>query len=325
MINRTLTIGNLAVRFYLPENLKRVFDQAATLSKTCNIGNAELFYKIKFIQFDKNTIINKKKNSRAEEIIRNYLKNPFIKSLDKKKNADLKNALLFFAQSPLLAQIIESNVERLNRDFILYGINGRILILIDTLKKEGLVCFCYCKNFGCWINKTQSVASCIYFVLITLASMARSFILHASALKTNGKGCLFIGDSGKGKTTLSKIVLRNVKSARIISDDKPLIVYKNGEFYATRVAYAEKRIGTGKVIQMMRVDKIFFIKKGKEPNLRDVDRYKVLNVILSKHLRSNFWFQGNTKELPSLLLKFLDKFPPKELRFPKDKRFIELL
>ena len=323
MINKTLTIGNLAVRFYLPDILKWKFEQAAPLFKTCNIGNAELFYKIKFIRFDKNIFIIRNKNSRAEEIIKNYLKNPFLKSLSKRENETLKDVLLFFAQSPLLAQIIESNGERLNRDFILYGVNSRILILIDTLKREGLVC--YYKKFRYWINKAPSVAFCIYFILISLASMTKSFILHSSALKIDGKGSLFIGDSGEGKTTLSKIVLRNVKSARIISDDKPLIVYKNGEFYALRLPYAEKRIGTGKVIQKMKVDKIFFIKKGKEPNLRTVDRYKVLRVIMSKHLQNNFWFQGNMNELPSLLLKFLNKFPPKELIFRKDKSFIELL
>ena len=56
--------------------------------------------------------------------------------------------------------------------------------------------------------------------------------LHASAVELNGKAYLFSGPSGTGKSTHTRLWKMLVPDARIFNDDKPILRYLDGCWYA---------------------------------------------------------------------------------------------
>ena len=52
--------------------------------------------------------------------------------------------------------------------------------------------------------------------------------LHASVVSVDGKGYLFMGKSGTGKSTHSALWLENIHGAELLNDDNPVIRYING-------------------------------------------------------------------------------------------------
>lgn len=56
-------------------------------------------------------------------------------------------------------------------------------------------------------------------------SIVMSFSLHASWVKINGCAFLLVGDSGMGKTTLSKFMVEKFKGSTVVADDKVLLLH----------------------------------------------------------------------------------------------------
>lgn len=48
-------------------------------------------------------------------------------------------------------------------------------------------------------------------------------LIHASAIEFNGKAYLFLGESGTGKSTHARLWQENIKGARLLNDDSPII------------------------------------------------------------------------------------------------------
>ncbi len=57
-------------------------------------------------------------------------------------------------------------------------------------------------------------------------------LLHCSVLDYDGNGYAFLGKSGTGKSTHTRLWLQNLAPTRVINGDKPIIEYKDGEFIA---------------------------------------------------------------------------------------------
>ena len=56
--------------------------------------------------------------------------------------------------------------------------------------------------------------------------------LHASSIVYNNKVVLFLGESGTGKSTHSRLWLQNIKGAELFNDDSPILRVENGEIIA---------------------------------------------------------------------------------------------
>ena len=47
--------------------------------------------------------------------------------------------------------------------------------------------------------------------------------MHASVIENGGKGYLFLAKSGTGKSTHSKMWLRNIPDSHLLNDDNPIV------------------------------------------------------------------------------------------------------
>lgn len=58
-------------------------------------------------------------------------------------------------------------------------------------------------------------------------SVHKTMQVHASAIEKNGKALLFLGPSGTGKSTHSRLWLQHISGASLLNDDEPVIRFLN--------------------------------------------------------------------------------------------------
>jgi len=164
-------------------------------------------------------------------------------------------------------------------------------------------------------------------IIISVISFVRSsFILHAAALKFKGKGYLFIGESEAGKTTVSRIVLKNLKTAKIVSDDQILIGFEKNGFYAYRLPYRNKFIAINRTINRIKINRIFFLNKAKKNRLKRKDGMSAMFEVVSRHYKGESWVPWNfIHDFPVLVFKLFKYCIPEKLYFKKDKGFIDII
>lgn len=55
--------------------------------------------------------------------------------------------------------------------------------------------------------------------------------VHSSCIVANGGGVLFLGESGTGKSTHTRLWRENIEGATLLNDDSPLVRVEDGEVY----------------------------------------------------------------------------------------------
>lgn len=73
---------------------------------------------------------------------------------------------------------------------------------------------------------------CLYRSLCLQLPSFNRMLLHASILEFNGNAYAFLGRSGAGKSTHTRLWMKNVKNCRIINGDKPILQETDNGFVA---------------------------------------------------------------------------------------------
>ena len=69
-------------------------------------------------------------------------------------------------------------------------------------------------------------------LLYTFASAGRdTLLLHASAVECDGRAYLFLGKSGTGKSTHSRLWIEHIPGTRLLNDDNPVLRVIDGKAY----------------------------------------------------------------------------------------------
>ena len=67
-------------------------------------------------------------------------------------------------------------------------------------------------------------------LLYTLASAPHdTLLMHASVVQNGGKGYLFLGKSGTGKSTHSRLWLEHIPGSTLLNDDNPVVRIRDGQ------------------------------------------------------------------------------------------------
>ena len=110
-------------------------------------------------------------------------------------------------------------------------------------------------------------------------------ILHSACVSLGGKGYLFSGVSGAGKSTISELWQQD-KDAEVLTDERVLIRELNGDLWAFGTPWhgtseIHKNIGAP-------IEKIFFIKHGKENKATPISRTDAANRLMVRCFPT-FW------------------------------------
>ena len=138
------------------------------------------------------------------------------------------------------------------------------------------------------ITHSSSVVSFFTMLLYTFKSVERgSFILHSSVIVLNEKAYSFFGDSGVGKSTLSKNWQKAFPDSFLLNDDNPIITIDGDNAVVSGSPWS------GKVDcyknKTYPIQAFFSLKKSKSSNkLFHLSKYDAIREILPSCCRSPF-------------------------------------
>ncbi len=73
---------------------------------------------------------------------------------------------------------------------------------------------------------------CLYRSICTQLPVHNRMLMHCSVLDYDGAGYAFLGRSGTGKSTHTKLWLKHLSPTKVVNGDKPILEYRDGEFIA---------------------------------------------------------------------------------------------
>ncbi|MDP3879111.1 MAG: hypothetical protein Q8Q07_02235 [Dehalococcoidales bacterium] len=152
-------------------------------------------------------------------------------------------------------------------------------------------------------------------------SRGNGILVHACGVECRGRGLLFLGTSGAGKTTLSRL-WDGESGITIFSDDR-IIVRDMGDSYQM---YGTPWHGDAEIASPLSVplESIFFLVHDQKNRLTPVQPVDAASRILVRSFPT-FWDAGGMDYTLGLCERLSSKVPCFELGFLPDKRVIDLL
>jgi hypothetical protein len=140
--------------------------------------------------------------------------------------------------------------------------------------------------------------------------------MHSAALVKNRKGYLFLGDSGAGKSSLSKMS----DGAVVLSDDSPILTKRNGDYQVFSSPFHQmdpsKGLSSEPMGRSARVEGLYFLFKDERLYLDDVSRKEAVSMILKRHILFFPYLSGRAKSaLFDLILELCHRIPIHNLHF----------
>ena len=154
-------------------------------------------------------------------------------------------------------------------------------------------------------------------ILYYLTAMRGDIMIHASGINHSGKGFLFSGISGKGKSTMAGIW--NRKGALVIHDDR-LIVKKAGNGF--RIFNTPVYIG--EIPQESALDKIFIIEHGTKNEILPLTGASAISLVLANCIQHN-WSPQIVSGLLASVSDLCSTVPVARLFFKPDTSVADLI
>lgn len=178
------------------------------------------------------------------------------------------------------------------------------------------------REWDLWIEGKESSSDPLEYpldglILYYLTVISGDIMIHASGINISGRGYLFSGVSGKGKTTIAKIW--DSVGARIIHDDRLIIKNTGGSYrmFNTPVYDDDEPLDS-------QLDRIFIIEHGVRNNIIPVRGASAVTQVIANCIQHN-WD-------PELIARFLgsvsimcSSLPVSRLAFTPDRRCIDYI
>lgn len=103
----------------------------------------------------------------------------------------------------------------------------------------------------------------IMLSFIYSSSFFHTVLIHASSISINNAGCAFIGPSGIGKSTHSRLWLQYIKGSKLLNDDQPVLRLMNdGSVYVYGSPWSGKTSCYKN--EGVRLNTLFFLRQAQE-------------------------------------------------------------
>ncbi len=146
-------------------------------------------------------------------------------------------------------------------------------------------------------------------------------ILHSACIALEGKGILFSGVSGSGKSTISEIWQKD-KEAAILTDERVIIRERGGDLWAFGTPWhgtAEVHKNTGAPIE-----KIFFIKHGEKNRAVPISKAEAANRLMVRCFPT-FWNQNGMQYVLNFCTQIATEIKCYDLEFVNNLSVIECI
>ncbi len=146
---------------------------------------------------------------------------------------------------------------------------------------------------------------CLYRSLCLRLPDFDRFLLHASIVEKDGVAYAFLGKSGAGKSTHSRLWLKYIDGARILNGDKPIIFYDGKEFIAYGTPWNGKE-GMG-YNGSAKLKALCFIEQAKENKIERLTTSEVATRVFTQLLLPSD--EKNAAKTLELVDKFITNIP----------------
>lgn len=106
---------------------------------------------------------------------------------------------------------------------------------------------------------------CLYRSICTQIPVMNRMLLHASILSYEGVAYAFLGKSGTGKSTHTRLWMQYLPNIEVVNGDKPILEYSEGEFVAFGTPWRGKENWGGKGSAPLRG--LCFLEQAKENSI----------------------------------------------------------
>ena len=146
-------------------------------------------------------------------------------------------------------------------------------------------------------------------------------ILHSACLSLRGKGYLFAGVSGAGKSTISEIWQKDIE-ADVLTDERVIIREKDGDLWA----FGSPWHGTAEIHKNrgVPIEKIFFIKHGKENRVKSISKKDAANRLMVRCFPT-FWNREGMQFAVDFCSRVAEEKECYELEFVNDTSVTEYI
>ncbi len=158
-------------------------------------------------------------------------------------------------------------------------------------------------------------------LIVNYLAKARGVIIHACGVAMDGRGILFVGESGAGKTTLARMWDQE-DGVDVVSDDR-VIVRKSGQAFWM---YGTPWHGEGKFASArgLRLERIFFLRQGQENSVTESKGTDTVSQLLTCSFPPYWDAQGMACAM-ELFTDLTSHVPCQQLTFTPDPTALELV
>ena len=160
----------------------------------------------------------------------------------------------------------------------------------------------------------------LWMYLAQVLGEREACFMHSAALVKDGKGYLFLGDSGAGKSSLTRIS----DGVVALSDDSPILSRRNGDYQVFSSPYhqmdSSKVLNKETMGRSARIKGLYFLLKDDRLFLDKVPRKEAISMIL-KHYILFFPYLSDRAKLAlfDLILELCHRLPIHNLHFCLDQ------
>ncbi len=123
---------------------------------------------------------------------------------------------------------------------------------------------------------------CLYRSICLQIPNFQRMLLHCSVLDYDGQGYAFLGRSGTGKSTHTRLWLQHLTPTKVVNGDKPILEYKEGKFLAYGTPWMGKE-HWGEPTQV-ELKGLCFLEQAKENKIRKLTPQEVSSRLFSQIL-----------------------------------------
>lgn len=158
-------------------------------------------------------------------------------------------------------------------------------------------------------------------IFMNILPLYKGLLLHACGIDDNGKGYIFSGFSGAGKSTMARQWLRK-RGVRLLNDDRVIVREMRRNFYIFGTPWHGEinKCDPG----MVRLKTIFLIKHGSENKARPLSPSEAVTGLIARSF-SPLWDREGMERAMEVIERLVRKVPCYELSFKPDKGVINYI